>query len=82
MELKLFGLLSFDFSFGQLVWARNGIGEDCMHSESEHPVFDTYRFHLFITDYHFELIKLKCHPFLSRIQSTSLRHFQHQQQFY
>ena len=28
-----------------------------------HPVFATYRFHLFITDYHFELIKLKCHPF-------------------
>ena len=56
--------------------------KDCMHSESEHPVFDTYRFHLFITDYHFELIKLKCHPFLSRVQSPSLRHLQHQQQFY
>ena len=50
-----------------------------MHSESEHPVFDTYRFHLFITDYHFELIKLKCHPFLSRIQSPSLRHLYQQQ---
>ena len=43
---------------------------------------DKYRFHLFITDYHFKLIKLKCHPFLPRIQSPSLRHLQHQQQFY
>ena len=55
-----------------------------MH-QSKHPVFDTYRFHLFITDYHFELIKLEmssiyfCHAFkvqvsdISNINSNSIK---------